>query len=57
MQITVEIKNRYGVDRIYPVCDRAKIYIGFTGNITLSQSDIDRIKALGDTVEVKTPEL
>lgn len=57
MKITVEIKSVYGVDRIYPVCDNAKRFTKLTGNKTLSQADIETIKALGFTVEVVTPEL
>lgn len=57
MTITVEIKSVYGVDRIYPVCDKAKMFTALTGNKTLSQIDIVQIKALGFTVEVQAPKL
>ena len=57
MKITVEIKNVYGVDRIYPVCDKAKAFTRLTGNKTLSDVDIATIKSLGFEIEVKTPEI
>lgn len=57
MTIKVEIKSVYGQDRIYPVCDKAKMFTALTGNKTLSQIDIVQIKALGFDVEVQAPEL
>ena len=57
MTIKVEIKNVYGVDRIYPIDKNAKFFTSMTGNKTLSQTDIETIKALGFTIEVQAPEL
>ena len=57
MKITVEVKNVYGIDRIYPVCPKAKAFMSLTGNKTLSDADIKLIKSLGFEIEVKTPEL
>ena len=45
--VTVQIKNVYGNELIYPICDTAKLFAGFTGKKTLSHADINRIKALG----------
>ncbi len=53
MKIKVKIKNVYGVDRIYPVCDKAKAFAGFSGNKTLSLTDIKRIKMLGYEIETE----
>lgn len=50
--IQVEIRNVYGEDRIYPICDKAKRFATMLGQQTLTQKDISHIKALGYTVEV-----
>jgi len=52
MQITVEIKTRYGTEFIYPKCDLAEKLTRLTGKKTLSQQDIDTIKSLGYSVNV-----
>jgi len=45
--LTVEKKNVYGVDRIYPVCNKAKLFARISGNKTLLPEDIELIKKLG----------
>jgi|TARA_R110000822_G_C14888043_1_gene447380 hypothetical protein len=47
MDLTVKIKNVYGVDRIYPVCDKAQLFARISGNKTLLPVDIELIKKLG----------
>tara|TARA_R100000544_G_C2220273_1_gene57089 strand:+ start:483 stop:656 length:174 start_codon:yes stop_codon:yes gene_type:complete len=47
MNLTVKIKNVYGVDRIYPVCDKAQLFARISGNKTLLPVDIELIKKLG----------
>ena len=51
--ITVDIKNVYGNELIYPVCFNAKRFISLTKNKTLSKKDIDIIKTLGYKVIVE----
>tara|TARA_Y100000034_G_C6803805_1_gene360744 strand:+ start:219 stop:392 length:174 start_codon:yes stop_codon:yes gene_type:complete len=53
MNILVEIKNHYGTRFIYPLCDTGKLFLRFTGNKTLSNSDIETIKTLGYTIKIK----
>ena len=53
----VEIKNVYGVERIYPVNETAKILTNMTGKKTLEKENIERIKKLGIAVEVVTKKL
>lgn len=53
MNITIKIKTVYGVERIYPVCENAKLFLSLTGNKTFSLVDIEHIKALGYDVEVE----
>lgn len=57
MKIKVKIKNVYGVDRIYPVCEKAQTFAAFAGNKTLLPADIERIKSLGFEVEVEQAKL
>lgn len=53
MKIVVEIKNVYGNELIYPACEKAIEFTRLTGTKTLSPYHIERIKALGYTVEVQ----
>jgi hypothetical protein len=53
----VEIKNVYGVERIYPANETAKILTNMTGKKTLERDNIERIKKLGIAVEVITKKL
>ena len=57
MSSKVKIKNVYGVDRIYPVCDNAKLFVELIGNKTFYKSDIAKIKLLGYAVEVESQSL
>ncbi len=52
MTITVRIKNVYGNETIYPVCEKAEIFARLAGTKTLSRCAIERIKALGYSVLV-----
>lgn len=52
--ITVSLKNVYGNELIYPVCEKAKLFASLTGKKTLSQNDIDVIiKALGFEIYIE----
>lgn len=52
--ITVKIKNNYGQDAIYPVCDSAKAFAAIAGTKTLTGYTIKLIKSLGYTVNIQT---
>ena len=52
-----EKKNGSGVERVYPVCNKAKILTALTGNKTLLDVDIKLIKQLGYTLTTKREEL
>ena len=52
MTITVSIRNVYGNDLIYPICDTAQLLCSLTARKTLHKHDIDVIKQLGYDVEV-----
>ena len=57
MNLIVEKKNIYGVERIYPVCNKAKILTALTGQKTLLDVDIKLIKQLGYTLTTKQEEI
>ena len=47
MQLIVSKKNVYGGERVYPVCNKAKLFARISGNKTLLPEDIELIKKLG----------
>ena len=57
MKITVQTRNVYGVKRVYPVCDKARLFTELTGRKTLSEQDLAIIKGLGFVVEAIAPSL
>lgn len=54
--ITIEIKDVYGQPKVYPVCDKARIFAEIAGTTTLLPRDIQRIQVLGYEVKVKQRE-
>ena len=55
MQLTIEIKSVYGVQRIYAVCNNAKLITKLKNSKTLSKEDISILRELGYTIETKQP--
>ena len=55
--LIVEKKNVYGVERVYPVCNKAKLLTALTGNKTLLDVDIELIKELGFKLATKSEEI
>tara|TARA_R100000655_G_scaffold17196_1_gene36924 strand:- start:186 stop:359 length:174 start_codon:yes stop_codon:yes gene_type:complete len=47
MNLIVSKKNVYGVERVYPVCDKAKLFAYISGNKTLLPNVINAVKQLG----------
>ena len=47
MQLLVSKKNVYGIERVYPVCTKAKLFASIAGNKTLLPDVIELIKKLG----------
>lgn len=54
--IQVEVRNVYGVDRIYPLTHTQALK-QLTGTLTLSNQHVEALKALGFEFEVKGPSL
>lgn len=55
--ITVEIRNVYGEDKVYPVCEKAYLFANIGGTITLTQRMIDSIKLMGVEILVLQKQL
>lgn len=51
--ITVEIKNVYGIETVYPACDKAELFARLAGTKTLTRHALRDIAALGYQIEVK----
>ena len=57
MNITVEIKNNFGREAIYPACHQAELFAQLAGTKTLTRETLAVIKQLGYTIDVKQPNL
>ncbi len=57
MDLIVSKKNVYGVERVYPVCNKAKLFATISGNKTLLPGVIKLIKQLGYTLKIKEENL
>lgn len=55
-QVTIEIKQVYGNETIYPVCDNAKLFATIAGTKTLTRASLQCIKALGYEIVIKQKE-
>jgi len=55
VQLTIEIKSVYGVERIYAVCNNAKLITKLKQSKTLSKDDISILRELGYTIQTKQP--
>ena len=54
-EIKVEPRSVYGETRIYPKCDKAKIFAEMLGQATLTPRNIQAIIKLGYTVSAEHP--
>jgi len=48
--VIVERRTVYGVDKIYPVCDRAIIFADMVGTKTLTNATIEGMRDLGFSI-------
>lgn len=51
--ITVRIKDVYGTQKTYPVCDKAKLFAKLANTTTLTHDARQIILALGYNIEVE----
>lgn len=56
MKITIEIKNVYGIETVYPACKAAELFARIAGTRTLTRHALRDIKALGYVIEIKQKE-
>lgn len=45
--VQIQVRNVYGVPKIYPVNNAAQVFANIAGKKTLDQADLANIKALG----------
>jgi len=57
MEIKVRLKSVFGVQRIYPVCEKAEIFRKMTRSATLMPDIISLIKELGYKITVVPEEI
>jgi len=53
MKITVRLKDVYGRQTAYPVCEKAKLFAKLAGTTTLTHDTRQIILALGYNIEVE----
>lgn len=56
MQITVTIREVYGIKTVYPVCITAKLFASIAGTKTLTFPTLKKIEALGYSIMQELPE-
>ena len=42
--IVIEIRNVYGTEKVYPVCEQAHAFADIAGTTTLTEGALDQIK-------------
>jgi hypothetical protein len=49
-EITVQMRDVYGTEKVYPICDSAMQFASIAGTTTLTVRVLKRIEALGYTI-------
>lgn len=49
-EITVQVRDVYGTEKVYPICDSAMQFASIAGTTTLTERVLKRIEALGYTI-------
>lgn len=57
MNITVRLKDVYGKQTVYPVCETARLFCRIANTKTLTREILDSVKALGYSVTVEQPSI
>jgi hypothetical protein len=52
MQIIVNMREVYGETKVYPVCEKARLFAEIAGTRTLTPATLKRICQLGYAIEV-----
>ena len=53
MEIIVKVKEVYGIQKVYPVCLKAKALARIAGTKTLTEYTLKEAKALGFTLKLQ----
>jgi hypothetical protein len=56
-KLTLEVRNQFGRQDIYPVCELSKILVELTGRGTFNRAEIDILKRAGFDVVLTGPKL
>lgn len=57
MELLVKIKNVFGNQTIYPICDKSKLLAKFKKQKTLTGDDVKLLKELGYTFTLEPDQL
>lgn len=49
-QITVQVRDVYGTEQVYPICDDALRFAAIAGTTTLTKRVLKCVEALGYTI-------
>ena len=52
-QITIEVRNVFGVNKAYPACVDAQVFANMLGTKTLTYAALRHIVGLGYTIEAR----
>ena len=55
MKILVQVREIYGVKKVYPLCAKAKAFAKIAGTTTLTHSVLCEIEAIGFAIECANP--
>lgn len=47
LEITIEVRSVYGVTKLYPICEKAKVFAAIAGSKTLTLATVRKIERLG----------
>lgn len=53
--VEIEVKQVYGVERIYPINDTARLLADLIGQKTLSHDKLRKLRELGYAIRVSSP--
>jgi len=56
-ELLVEIEHHYGKRRVYPICEKARIFAELSHTSTITEDAVEMIKRLGFTFKVKETQL
>jgi hypothetical protein len=56
-KITLEVRNQFGRQDIYPACELSKILVQLTGRGTFNRAEIEILKRAGFDITLTGPKL